>query len=78
MFHKIVKLQIIQPYSLLAEYENGISKLYDVEPLFDRFQHFQQLKNGLFQNAAIDMGGYGVVWSDEIDLDAQEIYNNGK
>ena len=33
---------------------------------------------GLFNQVRIYAGGYGVVWNDEIDLSAEELYYNGK
>ena len=32
---------------------------------------------GLFRQAAVDVGGYGVSWNDDIDLDSSEIWENG-
>ncbi len=79
MFHKIVKLKTLPDYMLYAEFDDGVIKTYNIGSLFDKFPVFQALQNkSLFSLAKIDIGGYGVVWNDEIDIDAQEIYVNGK
>ena len=79
MFHKIVKLTTLPNYMLCAEFENGVIKTYNIGSLFEKYPVFQALQyNNLFSLAKIDMGGYGIVWNEEIDIDAQEIYVNGK
>ena len=32
---------------------------------------------GLFEQVAVDVGGYGVSWNDEIDLACDELWENG-
>lgn len=47
--------------TLFVEFENGEKRLYDVKPLFSKWQVFQQLKeNNLFQSVRND-GGYGTI-----------------
>ena len=61
------------------KFENGITKVYDVKPLFDKWEIFKELKNNdLFKNMKIDTGGYGIIWNDDIDLSCNELYENGK
>jgi len=36
------------------------------------------LTRGLFEQAEVAGGGYGVCWNDEIDLSCNELYANGK
>lgn len=31
----------------------------------------------LFDNIQVDTGGYGISWNDELDLDAEELWENG-
>ena len=35
------------------------------------------LDNALFQSVKADKYGYGVIWSDEIDLSESELWKNG-
>ena len=64
---------------LQAVFQNGELRIYDVAPLQERWPAFRSLTEipGLFELVQIDAGGYGVVWNDEIDLAAEEIWNNG-
>jgi len=65
---------------LRAVFQDGELKIYDVAPIQERWPVFRSLKEipGLFELVQVDTGGYGIVWNDEIDLAAEEIWNNGK
>ena len=41
---------------------------------------FRQLENdpAEFGCVAVDAGGYGIVWSDELDLSCDELWENGE
>ena len=34
-------------------------------------------ENDLFYKVHVDVGGYGIIWNDKIDLAAEELYYNG-
>lgn len=62
---------------LLVTFVNGVLKIYDCNPLL-RQRHFQSLKHeALFQAVAVDVGGYGIVWNDDVDLSEYELWHNG-
>ena len=78
-FYKISEIESIGDLNLKIKFENGITKVYDVKPLFDKWEIFKELKNNdLFKNMKIDTGGYGIIWNDDIDLSCNELYENGK
>lgn len=64
---------------LSVTFQNGIIKEYDVKQLFSTFPVFNKLQtiNGLFEKANVDISGQGIVWNDEIDLDAKSVWENG-
>lgn len=79
MFHKIKEVKPIRKYELLVTFTDGTVKVYDVEPLFsiwDAFSSFQTIP-GLFEQVKVDTGGYGISWNDEIDLECDELWENG-
>jgi hypothetical protein len=76
--HLVRTVTALDNYVLLIEYCEGVARLYDVKPLFDRIPVFNQLKkNNLFSKVKVDCGGYGISWNEEIDLAAEEPYYNG-
>ncbi len=80
MFHKAKTVTALPDYRLLVHFADGSDKEYDINPLFDVHPAFLELKEtpGLFEQARTDIGGYGIVWNEDVDLDAEEIYQNGK
>lgn len=69
MFHKIKEIKPLKRYVLLAIFQDGTVKMYDVGHLFDEIEIFNALKEipCLFHRVKVDIGGYGISWNDEID-----------
>ncbi|MBR4776034.1 MAG: DUF2442 domain-containing protein [Lachnospiraceae bacterium] len=80
MFHKIKSVTPMANYILSVQFSEGVTKNYDMKPLFTKYPMFAPLKNSpeLFYAATVDVGGYGVVWNDDIDIACDELYFNGK
>ncbi|WP_353954986.1 helix-turn-helix domain-containing protein [uncultured Eubacterium sp.] len=64
---------------LQVVFQNGIEKKYDVKNLYEIFPQLKELEsdNKLYKKVDVDVGGYGISWNDDLDLDAEEIWNNG-
>ena len=79
MFHKIKEIKPLKRYVLLAIFQDGTVKMYDVGHLFDEIEIFNALKEipCLFHRVKVDIGGYGFSWNDEIDLSCDELWDNG-
>ena len=76
--HSARTVTALDDYMLFVEYCEGVSRLYDVKPLFNKIPIFNQLKeNNLFNQVHLAVGGDGIIWNDEIDLSAEEPYQNG-
>lgn len=76
--HPARTVTALDNYMLLIEYCEGVSRLYDVKPLFDRIPVFNKLKeNDLFNQVHLLAGGDGIIWDDEIDLASEEPFYNG-
>ncbi len=62
---------------LLVTFVNGVQRVYDCRWLLnlDRFQLLKQ--DAFFKAVRVDPGGYGISWSDEMDLSEYELWNNG-
>jgi Protein of unknown function (DUF2442). len=80
MFYKIVNVKTMTDYNLLVQFQNGVEKIYNLNPLFEKWEDFKDLMNirGLFEQVKVDKGGYGISWNDEIDLSCNELWNNGE
>lgn len=53
--------------------------MYDVKPLFEKLPIFSQLENNPaeFACVTVDVGGYGIIWGDALDLSCDELWENG-
>ncbi len=79
MFHKIAKIKPLPGMLLWAEFKDGTEIVYNVSALPALNPVFQELCNNseLFESVKVDGGGFGISWNDDIDLDAEEVWNNG-
>lgn len=79
MYHKLASIVPVGDLILEATFCNGVVKRYDVSPLVARWKAFEALRTvpGLFRSVRVDAGGYGIVWNDELDLECEELWNNG-
>ena len=78
MFHNVKNVFPLEDYKLLVQFVSGTTKIYDVKPLFDWKDVFKTLKeNELFYGVYVDVGGYGIVWNDYVDLSCDELWENG-
>jgi hypothetical protein len=80
MFHKIKAVSVLPDYRLSVQFAEGVTKIYDVKPLFAKWAPFKALEKTpeLFSCVEVDVGGYGVVWNDDLDLSCDELFENGQ
>ena len=79
MFHKIKTAAPMPDFKLSVQFSEGVTKVYDMKPLFEKLPVFKQLENdpAAFDDVAVDTGGYGIVWNDDLDLSCDELWENG-
>ena len=78
MFHKIKNAYPLPDYRLSVQFAEGCTKIYDVKPLFEQIPAFKELTSShLFSDVTVDVGGYGIVWNDDLDLSCDELWDNG-
>ena len=78
MFHKVKNVFPLDDYKLSIQFAIGVTKIYDVKPLFSWREVFNNLKkDNLFNHVFVDVGGCGIVWNDDIDLSCEELWENG-
>lgn len=75
---KAIKLYLKEGTTLRLLFEDGITKEYDVLTLANEFPSLNKLKNRqLFKKGKL-LKRYGVVWNEELDLDEDTVYYDGK
>ena len=80
MFHKVKNVTALPDYKLSVQFSEGVTKIYDITPLFEKYKFFLPLKNSaeLFNSVTVDQGGYGIIWNDDIDISCDELWENGE
>ena len=78
MSHKAIDLQFNSGTSLVLTFEDGKVIEYDISSLFPKYPQLKSLTDrSLFTTGKL-IGGYGVIWNDELDIEAETIYEDGK
>lgn len=79
MFHKIKSVSALPDFKLSVQFSEGITKLYDVKPLFEKLPIFNYFKDNPeeFSTVEVDIGEYGIIWGDELDLSCDELWEHG-
>ena len=79
MFHKVKNVSALPEYRLSVQFSEGVTKIYDVSQLFEKYKMFVPLKDSpeMFSCVTVDVGGYGIIWNDDIDISCDELWANG-
>ena len=79
MFHKVKSVAPLSGFKLSVQFSEGVTKLYDMNPLFEKIPAFQYLRENPddFHSVSIDVGGYGIIWDDDLDLSCDELWEHG-
>lgn len=80
MSHRVLTVEPKNGVVLAVTFRNGVIKNYDVRQLYPVFPQFRKLQSHpeLFLGVKVDAGGYGISWDDELDLEAEELWENGR
>lgn len=80
MTHRIKSVKPIDNCVVIATFLDGTVKEYDMKTLYSGFPQFQVFETDkeLFNKVQVDVGGYGISWNDDLDLDANDIWEDGK
>ena len=75
MHSRLKDVHPLPGFRLSVRFTDGVEGVYDASLLPHLHPAFKALQDipGLFECARVDTGGYGIVWNDEIDLDADAV-----
>ena len=77
MFHRAITLDFKDNTVLQLTFEDGITKQYDMSCLFEKYPQLQALTDRTLFLSGKLQGPYGVVWNDELDIEAETVYSDG-
>ena len=80
VFHKVKNVTALPDFRLSVQFSEGVTKIYDIKPLFEKLPVFCCLRDRaeIFSAVHVDQGGYGIVWNDDLDLSCDELWEHGK
>jgi len=77
MFHKAVELKFKEGTRIEVTFDTGEVKSYDISVLFEKYPQMKALEERDFFVSGKLMGSFGIVWNDELDLEAETVYEDG-
>ena len=78
MLHKAIDVRFLDGTSLEVAFQDGQIKRYDMAQLFGKYPQLCALKNrSLFLSGHL-AGTSGIIWNDDLDIDAETIYEDGE
>ncbi|WDN89027.1 hypothetical protein BuS5_01995 [Desulfosarcina sp. BuS5] len=76
-YPRIKRVEPLSGKRLFVTFANNTKKIYDCSLLLKEETFRPLLNDALFSSVKTDKHGYGVIWSDEIDLSESELWING-
>lgn len=76
MFHKIKRVYPLADYKLKVQFVEGVTKEYNLALLFEKYPMFH-MDEDEFTRVSVDVGGFGIIWNDNLDLSCNELWENG-
>jgi len=77
-YPKISAVEPLPGHRLLVTFTNGEQRWYDFASRLDSGPFTALRSETLFKCARVDVGGYGVVWNDDLDIAESELWLNGQ
>ena len=76
-YPRVKDVQALAGKRLIVTFNNGIRKIYDCSALLEDDNFKPLLNNGFFKSVKADKHGYGISWTDELDISESELWLNG-
>ncbi len=77
-FPKVENVAPLARKGLLVQFNNGESRIYDCRPLLKKSPFIALQNDSFFRMVKVDAGGYGISWSDDVDLSESELWKKGQ
>lgn len=77
MFHKALDVRFREKVILDVVFQDGKVKRYDMSVLFDKYPQLRALENREMFLSGKLMGGFGIMWNDDLDIEVETIYEEG-
>lgn len=76
-YPKIKAVKAMEHKRLLVIFSNDVKKIYDCSSLLEDDNFKPLLNDHFFRSVKADKHGYGISWTDDLDLSESELWLNG-
>lgn len=76
-YPKVISVQPLKGKRLLVAFSNDVEKIHDCSRLLGEDTYSALAIDAIFKNVKADQGGYGISWTEEIDLAESELWIHG-
>lgn len=79
MFNYLKNIELKENLIIISEFNDGKVTSYDLKKIFSEYPIFKELlsDNSLYNRGHLPPDGSGIIWNDDIDIAAEELYYNG-
>jgi hypothetical protein len=77
-YPRIASVEALSGFQLRVAFVNGQTRLYDFTTKSGLPATELLRDEALFKCARVDVGGYGIVWNDDLDIAESELWLNGQ
>ena len=79
MHYRLLSVKPQKDKTLLLVFQNGVEKIFDVRQLYSQYPQTRVFEDdqALFEQVRIDVGENGLIWNDDLDLDAYGLWEDG-
>jgi Protein of unknown function (DUF2442) len=77
-YPRIASVEALSGFQLRVAFVNGQARLYDFTTKSGLPGTELLRDEALFKCARVDVGGYGIVWNDDLDIAESELWLNGQ
>ena len=79
MHYIATKVRFLEDVTVELTYQDGKIIRYDMSQMFSKYPQLEELRKNrkLFEGGRLDVGGYAVIWNDDLDFDATGMYEDG-
>jgi len=78
MFHKAIDVKFLEGTTLEMTFQDGKVIRYDMADLYWKYPQLKELENRKLFTSGKLMGMYGIIWNEDLDIEAETIYEDGK
>ena len=80
MHYIALAVKFLEDVTLEMTFQDGKVIRYDMSKMFSKYPQLEELRRNreLFINGRLDVGGYAVIWNDDLDFEATGVYEYGE